>query len=165
MIITIDVDYKNNGTAKVAGVLFNSYADEKAIEIKTTTLEKVAPYESGSFYKRELPCILQLLSKINCKLETIIIDGYVSLSANKKGLGMYLYERLNKQTPIIGVAKNAFDGISTKTNLFRGDSKKPLYITTAGMELDRAKTLIKLMHGKYRFPTLIKLADKVCREK
>ncbi len=42
-------------------------------------------------------------------LETIIIDGYVWLEEPKIfGLGMYLYEALNRKYPIIGVAKSRF---------------------------------------------------------
>lgn len=38
----------------------------------------ILPYEPGSFYKRELPCILSLLKDIYKQLDAIVIDGYAT---------------------------------------------------------------------------------------
>lgn len=59
MILAIDVHYKET-YAKAVGILFH-WNDETPIDIITTTINEVAEYETGQFYKRELPCILQLL--------------------------------------------------------------------------------------------------------
>ena len=48
--------------------------------------------------------------------------------------------------------------------LLRGESVKPLYITAKGMSLDEAKKVVASMHGKYRFPTLLKEVDSVARK-
>ena len=80
------------------------------------------------------------------------------------GLGAYLYEALNKEIKIIGVAKSEFRDILSDTYLYRGESKKPLYITSAGVDLEVAKGFVSIMHGKYRFPTLLKEVDRLCRE-
>ena len=137
MKLAIDVDYRDNNRAKVAGVLFNNWEDSIPFQTVTIEVDNVLPYESGSFYKRELPCILTLLETLKEKPSLIIVDGYVYLSEGKKGLGAYL---------------------------FRGESKKPLYITLAGINEEEAKKSIAQMHGKYRFPTLLKEVDRVCRE-
>ena len=76
-----------------------------------------------------------------------------------------MYDALDEKIPIIGVAKNSFQNISTDTYLYRGESKKPLFITSSGVEQQEAKKLIKSMHGKYRFPTLLKEVDRSCRDK
>lgn len=163
MIFAIDVDYRNNHTAVAAGILFQNWNDEKPSQILTVTLYQVEDYISGQFYKRELPCILELLKQLDKLPKFIIVDGYVFLGKDKKGLGAYLYEALKQKVPIIGVAKNPFQDISNDTYIYRGKSKKPLYITSTGIELNKAKQYIKSMHGEYRIPTLLKEVDTICR--
>lgn len=130
MIIAFDTYYYDN-KAKTIGVGFNEWEDDNPIEIYSEIIEGIAEYEPGSFYKREMPCILSLLKKINLnKVQLIIVDGYVILNDNGKyGLGGHLYEKLSEKIPIIGVAKSGYD--SNKLNskaLLRGESKKPLYV-------------------------------------
>ena len=46
--------------------------------------------EPGQFYKRELPCILELLKQVNPLPNYIVIDGYVYLGGDEKpGLGKH----------------------------------------------------------------------------
>lgn len=163
MIFAIDVFYNEDRSAKAAGVLFKHWEDSKPTRIYTTLIEDVKPYESGSFYKRELPCILALLDEVEESIETIVVDSYVYLN-DKMGLGAHLYEALNHEVTIIGVAKSAFQDISPHTHLLRGKSTKPLYITAAGVELEQAKAWVASMDGAYRFPTLLKEVDRLCRE-
>jgi len=163
MIFAIDVHYNPDESAKVAGVLFENWEDATPLKVYTTHIEKVNPYESGSFYKRELPCILAILELVQETIEYIVVDGYVYLN-DKKGLGAHLYHALNEQISIIGVAKSAFRDIAEQTYLYRGESTKPLYVTSVGVELSQAKEWVETMHGKYRFPTLLKEVDRLCRE-
>jgi len=163
MILAVDVDYKADNTAIIAGVLFNSWEDNEASKVVKKDITQVLPYESGAFYKRELPCILALLNDIDEHLECIVVDGYVCLGKEHKGLGAYLYDALKHKTPIVGVAKNAFRDISESTYIYRGESKKPLYVTSIGMEQEKAKELILRMHGRFRLPTLLKDVDTYCR--
>jgi len=53
MILAIDVDYRENHQAHVAGMLFESWQDSQPKKIIATTVEDVAEYQSGQFYKRE----------------------------------------------------------------------------------------------------------------
>jgi len=163
MILAIDVDYHKDNTAKVAGVLFENWEDKEPKEVYISHIEQVNEYISGEFYKRELPCILDILKKVTQELDYIVVDSYVYLN-EKMGLGAYLYKALNKEIKIIGVAKSEFRDISSDTYLYRGESKKPLYITSAGVDLEVAKRFVSIMHGKYRFPTLLKEVDRLCRE-
>ncbi|WP_239352002.1 hypothetical protein [Snodgrassella communis] len=71
----------------------------------------IAPYQSGQFYRRELPYIMALLDKIDLSTtSTIVIDEYVHLADSEIDLGGYLYHALDKTIPIIGVAKKEFSG-------------------------------------------------------
>ena len=163
MILVIDVDYKDsNNTAGVAGLLFNNFEDISYSRKIELIVKDILPYESGSFYKRELPCILALLKEVSENLDFIIVDGYVFLDNNLDGLGAHLFKEVN--IPIIGVAKNAYKGISEDKLIFRGISKKPLYITSIGIDLSCAKTAIQSMAGNYRLPTLLKDVDRLCRD-
>jgi deoxyribonuclease V len=166
MILAIDVDYKPNKIALIGGVLFKSWQDSTSHQIIKTQLENIADYKSGEFYKRELPPILKLLQEIPELPEIIVIDGYVFLdnSQNQKGLGWHLFEALGSQVPIIGVAKNRFKDISDDFTIQRGNSKKPLFVTSIGIKQNIAKSLIQNMHGDFRIPTLLKKVDQVCRK-
>ena len=166
MILAFDTYYFEN-KAKTICVEFCNWADEKCHKIYSETLENIEEYISGEFYKRELPCILNLLEKIDLtKVETIIVDGYVYLDDEKKyGLGGYLYEKLSGKIPIIGVAKTNFATIETnKKSLLRGESIKPLFITAIGIEIDEAVQKIKQMDGEFRMPTLLKEMDRLTKE-
>jgi deoxyribonuclease V len=164
MILAVDVDYREKETAKIAGILFDNWTNPKPKRVITSMIEEVAPYVSGQFYKRELPCILRLLQTLETLPEYIIVDGYVFLDNQKMGLGAYLYEALDKKVAIIGVAKSAFRNISEECFVYRGKSKKPLYVTAVGIDFQEAKSVIRKMHGDYRFPSLLKEVDRLCRE-
>lgn len=165
MKLAIDVGYHEQG-ATVAGVLFHDWTDPHPAEEHSILVENVEPYESGQFYKRELPCMLALLEQIEHEPEVIIVDGFVWLSKNqsipKPGLGAYLYEKLEKRVPVIGVAKTEFAG-SGAAELLRGGSVRPLYISAEGIDLADAVCAIQAMHGKHRFPTLLKRVDLLSR--
>jgi deoxyribonuclease V len=165
MKLAIDVGYYESG-AIAAGVLFNEWTDSHPEREVSTLVREIADYEPGQFYKRELPCMLALLAEIECELDAIVVDGYVWLGKPHKqpkpGLGAYLFEHLKRKVPIIGVAKNEFAG-SGAPELLRGDSKRPLFITAAGVELPEAIHFVKQMHGKHRFPTLLKRVDILSR--
>lgn len=128
----------------------------------TETLEGIADYVPGQFYKRELPCILSLLQQVPiAKLDAIIIDGYVYLDDEQMpGLGGYLYNALQGDIPVIGVAKSNFATLNKlKLRLLRGNSANPLYITAVGVSLRAAGQYITDMAGPYRIPTLLKTLD------
>lgn len=159
MIAIFDVDYKES-QAQCACLLIENW---DSLDYKTykVLIDNVAEYESGSFYKRELPCILQTLNTVSETLDFIVIDGYVTLG-EKKGLGAYLYEHLDVKIPIIGVAKTKFLSADS-IELIRGDSIKPLFITSLGIENSLSKLYIESMKGDFRIPFILKEADRICR--
>lgn len=163
MMLVVDVQYKDT-TAFVAGVLFNEWKAEKPVAEYCSILRDIEEYEPGSFYKREMPCILKLLDEHELSPSHVLIDGYVYLDGKiKPGLGKRLFDSLKQKIEIIGIAKKGFAGIGTEYEIYRGKSEKPLYITTTG-DLEEAKSKVLNMFGKYRIPVLLKRADQVCRE-
>ncbi|MEL6491510.1 MAG: endonuclease V [Cyanobacteria bacterium J06634_6] len=164
MLLATDIQYGEND-AVAAGVLFSSWVDEESEQSFTKHIKGIEPYEPGSFYKRELPCILALLSEINLdELTAIVIDGYVVLGSQQKpGLGMHLYEAIDRAIPVIGVAKNKFADTPTDCEILRGSSQSPLFVTSIAMPLEIAKANIVGMHGENRIPTMLKKVDQLCR--
>ena len=115
----------------------------------------------GAFFRRELPCLLAVIAKIETPLDALVVDGYVQLN-DKEGLGQHLYERLSRRVPVIGVAKTRFQGASG-AEVLRGSSRSPLYVTAVGIDRGEAATCIMRMHGSHRIPTLLKRADRLAR--
>jgi deoxyribonuclease V len=166
MILASDTHYKN-GFAKTVCICFEKWTDAQPLQVFTNTIPEPAPYEPGAFYKRELPCILQLLESIPLNgIHAVVVDGYAVLhDEGSPGLGGHLYEHLQHRKPVIGVAKTNFQGLQQlKRPVLRGGSKNPLYITALGMQLDEAAAHIQSMHGPYRMPELLKLLDGMTKE-
>jgi deoxyribonuclease V len=163
VILAIDVGYNECG-AQAAGVLFTHWSSEVPASQLKVEIGQVAEYVPGQFYLRELPCILELLDCLDVDPECIVIDGYVQLGEEQRaGLGQYLWTALGCRIPVIGVAKTYFHGTPAQSQLYRGASARPLYITAAGMPLDQARECILNMHGAHRVPTLLKAVDVLSR--
>lgn len=164
MILAIDVQYRG-GKGIAAGILFETWTTVVPVTEFVSEVAIEAHYVSGQFYKRELPCILQLLQEHAVQPAVIVVDGYVFLDGKSKpGLGKYLYDALSEKIAVMGVAKNKFRGIGSECAVWRGKRKNPLYVTAVGMSLAEAKENILMMPGPYRIPTLLKRADQLCRE-
>jgi len=163
MILAVDVQYSQNSAA-IAGVLFKSWQDEDTQKEYVSLMDGVADYEPGKFFKRELPCILKLIEDHRLKPECIVVDGFVFLDGfSKPGLGKHLFDTLNGAVSVIGIAKKRYKDIDSQFEVYRGDSRKPLYVTAVGIETQQAKRNILAMHGNSRLPTLIKRVDQICR--
>jgi len=94
----------------------------------------------------------------------LVIDGYVWLGAtDAPALGAHLFEALHAAMPIVGVAKTKYRNDTWSERVYRGESRKPLYVTAADVETTRAAALVASMHGKHRIPTLLKQVDRLAR--
>ncbi len=161
MIAAFDVHYLEDGRALAAAVLFHRYTDvEPALEgIGTTNV--VSQYIPGQLYRRELPGILNLITQFRELPGEMLIDGYVMLGS-QPGLGHHLFEFFHGRIPVIGVAKSKFRH-APGCEVFRGASKRPLYVTAVGIESSKASERIRSMHGPGRIPTLLKRVDLLAR--
>ena len=165
MILAVDAQYAGEGqtTGMMAGVSCVSWTDKTVKEAHAFEVSNVAPYEPGAFYKRELPCIMSLLGRLKTQPDIIIVAGYVDTSPTHPGLGRHLFDALDGKVIVVGVAKTPFYG-AAHVEVIRGDSKKPLYVTAAGMDPQEAAGFIKQMSGKYRIPDLLKTVDSLARQ-
>lgn len=162
MITCLDVDYRNDA-AFAAAVTFRGWADTRAVDERVVEVPDVQPYESGQFYRRELPCLLAVLETLP-PVETVIVDGYVWLDGvSKPGLGARLYEALGGGIAVVGVAKTSFRGVNGVCEVMRGSSMRPLFVTAAGMHANSAAERVRSMQGNHRIPTLLARVDYLCR--
>jgi deoxyribonuclease V len=162
MMVALDVQYTEN-RAQAAAVLFGAWTDAIPTRVCTLPLENIAPYESGAFYKRELPCLLAILQTILEPIDCLVVDSYVFLDMNGKlGLGARLYDALEQQIPVVGVAKTEFLG-APSLPVLRGDSKQALFVSSIGMDVQVAAQHVQQMHGTHRLPTLLKAVDQAAR--
>jgi len=172
--IAIDAYYVGN-TCHVVGGIFNKWCDEHVSKFIYADVKVNSEYIPGEFYKRELPGILKLLEQVDLnEFDTIIVDGYVYLQERiskfehklRPGLGRHLYALIKEKYPkieIVGVAKTLYgeasdDGLEYGL-CYRGNSKKPLYITSTKRRGKNPNYLIERMAGNYRIPTIIKEVD------
>jgi deoxyribonuclease V len=162
MIALFDVDYQGD-KAHVAGVLIQDWPASEPVRIYAKIISGIAPYEPGAFYKRELPCILALLSDIDEPLTCYVIDGYVWLG-DKPGLGYHLHQEGPVKVPVIGIAKSRFYNNHKALEVIRGNSHNPLFVTSIGIEVETSAQHVKQMSGNHRLPDLVKLTDQMCRK-
>lgn len=164
MILAVDVHYREDH-ARVAGILFRDWRDAWPVAVRVLECEVAGAYRPGEFFRRELPCIERLLRETDEPLECIVVDGFVYLGHERRaGLGKHLFDALNGQVPVIGVAKTPFRDTPKITAAFRGLSKRPLYVTAAGVSDELARECILAMHGEHRIPTLLRRVDRLCRQ-
>lgn len=159
--LCVDVDYRDE-IAQVAALSFLDWSDAKPLEAHRLQMPTPSDYVPGEFYKRELPCILAILKQFPHPIDTIVVDSYVWLG-DRKGMGAHLFDALEQEVTIIGVAKNAFRTGGYAEEIYRGTSKHPLYITAAGIPAIQAAQCIQEMHGAHRIPALLKQVDRLCR--
>lgn len=165
MIACVDVDYRAH-EAVAACVLFENWTSIEGVQEVVAHVTDVADYQPGEFFRRELPCLLQVLAQVRQPLAWIVIDGYVWLNAQERpGLGAHLYDALHRQVPVVGVAKTAFRRSAFAVPVVRGASQRPLWVTAAGMDVQEAADGVRQMHGDYRLPALLQRVDRLCRTK
>ncbi len=165
MICCVDVHYDHQN-ATAALVLFDGWRSATPVQTFISKAGNVEQYQPGDFYKRELPALLAAIQMVSPVPDYILVDGNVWLSDDKDnpkpGLGARLYEALQRQSAIIGIAKTRF-ATGVGIEVLRGQSKTPLYVTAAGLNVNQAAAHVKDMHGQYRLPTIVRLTDQLAR--
>jgi deoxyinosine 3'endonuclease (endonuclease V) len=167
LLLAFDAYYTDT-TTKLVAAIFPDWAATAPTELRTWASGPAAAYQPGQFYKRELPLILTALQDFDLnEVDAIIVDGYVYLDANGRlGLGGHLYQALNEEVPVVGIAKSYFRDTNAEA-VCRGESKKPLYVTAFGMDQQAAGNRLREMAGYYRMPDVLAAVDletKVRRE-
>lgn len=165
-IAFLDVHYQG-AAARAACVLAESWAAASPSLTRVRDVEAVASYEPGSFYRRELPCLVAVLQLLPAPPDIAVVDGYVWLApGDRPGLGAHLYQALGRTVPVVGIAKTVFSHAASSSSVIpvlRGASRKPLFITAVGMPPELAAEFVRHMAGSYRIPTMVSLTDRLAR--
>lgn len=163
MIACLDV-YYSESQAHAAAVVFKDWSSTATVAEYEATIAELTPYQPGQFYLRELQPLLAVIAKIVEPIKTYVIDGYCYLSPDlTPGLGARLHASLDQPITIIGVAKNRYQQSEHASELLRGGSARPLFVTAIGIDYESAARLVGSMAGEFRIPTLIKAADRLSR--
>jgi deoxyribonuclease V len=162
-IAFLDVAYDPDA-AGVACVLADTWEAQCALATVTTHIASApAPYQPGEFYRRELPLLVSLLKELDTLPRILVIDGYVWLGDGEPGLGAHLFEAYERTIPVVGVAKSRYRGDTWSAQVLRGDSRRPLHVSAAGIDLSQSARWIASMHGSHRIPTLLQQVDRLSR--
>lgn len=163
MILAADVHYFGAG-ARAAGVLFADWDAAAPTAELSLDIDRVAAYEPGAFYRRELPCLAALLAQLDALPACVVVDGHVWLDGDgRPGLGARLWESLQRRVAVVGVAKTRFVDTPAEAEVLRGAGARPLYVTAAGMDPALARAAVARMAGAHRLPDVLKRADRLAR--
>ena len=66
MKLAVDVDYHGEN-AIAAGILFSNWSDKETVKEYVVKIKGINEYIPGQFYRRELPCILSIIEKVDFK--------------------------------------------------------------------------------------------------
>lgn len=179
MILLTDVFYNENlNSAHIAAIAIEDWSSDTII--KSWEIDKQGidcEYIPGQFYKRELPCLIELWNNIDeqdkKQISTIIVDGFYNIWDGRHGLGHHFYDWLCENgysVEVVGIAKSPCRETSEFTlPVFRTEESKKckcrsaLWVNGSNMENDYQSKVLS-MDGKYRIPTMIKAVDKLSRK-
>lgn len=183
MLLALDSYYQGD-VCNTSMVVYERYDSKESIYADTIYTRVPAEYVPGQFYKRELPGIEAILDKFRTEhpelwsqVKVIIVDSFVYLADKIKiwdGLGAKLYKHLcaiGCQRKVIGVAKSNFgecDKMPHTTIVYRGTSKRPLYVQAIGLSTDEApffnaERWLRRLYGEHRIPKMLQDVDKLSR--
>jgi deoxyribonuclease V len=147
-------------------VVFEAWSDAEPVRVVRRALLVPSRYRAGRFFERELPCLLAVLELAGQEWDTVLIDGYVHLREDLgPGLGQALHDALPKPVAVVGVAKNPLAVAGEFVEVYRGRSRKPLFVSAIGCLLELAADRIASMHGPHRIPRLLRMADQIARSR
>ena len=152
-------------SARVGAVAFDDWAAPEGTRNYALDIAHVEKPVKGELDLRALPWLVQLINDNGLQPEVIVFDGLVHLDAQETpALGRRLHDTLGGRVAVIGVSKSLFKGDTPdQFCIFREDETPPLVITCEGIDLGAAKARIRMMHGRKRLPTLMKLAARIAK--
>jgi deoxyribonuclease V len=163
MKLVMDVHLQGDA-ARVAAVAFDDWTAFEGTKNYVLDIDHVQKPVKGELDLRALPWLVQLLDANRLQPEAIVIEGLVHLDAQETpGLGRRLHDTLGGRVAVIGVARSGFKDAPAQFEVHREEETAPLVVTCAGIDLGAAKARIRMMHGRKRVPTLMKLAARIAK--
>ncbi|MDJ0900380.1 MAG: deoxyribonuclease V [Xenococcus sp. MO_188.B8] len=179
----VDVGFKNNFKITQAAVAVLSFPQLELVEHEIAQIPTTFPYVPGYLSFREIPAIVQAVTKLQINPDLILCDGQGLAHPRRFGLACHLGILLD--LPTIGVAKSLLIGkhepVSTEkgswtalvdreetigTVLRSRTNVKPIYISIGHkISLETAVNYVMKCVTKYRLPETTRWADKLASDK
>ncbi|BAZ16663.1 endonuclease V [Calothrix sp. NIES-4071] len=175
----VDMGFEENGTVSRAAVAVLSYPDLQIVETSIAYRPTMFPYIPGFLSFREVPAVLDALSKVKITPDIILCDGQGI--AHPRGFGIACHLGVLVDIPTIGVAKSLLVGKheplgeakgSWQPLIYKGKTVgavvrtrtgvKPVYVSP-GHRISLATAIDYALRctTKYRLPETTRVADKL----
>lgn len=149
-------------SALVGCVAIENFSDTEPLSEWIVEGGSVGPYVPGEFYRRELRPLIRAVRSAP-DLSVCVIDAYVDLGEDAApGPGRILFEQTG--VPVVGVAKSRYLGTPTEFEVLRGESQRPLFVSAAGLNNDRAREYVRAMAGMGRIRSMIRRAHQLSKQ-
>ncbi|MCQ4044390.1 endonuclease V [Streptantibioticus rubrisoli] len=184
LVAGLDVAYAEGSDRVAAAVVVLDARTLEVVERATAVGEATFPYVPGLFAFRELPVLVEALSRLQTVPELLLCDGQGLAHPRRFGLACHL--GVLTGIPAAGVAKTTFVGgydaaaldprrgagaplVDAGETVGRAlrtrDGVKPVYVSTGhGIDLDTACRHVLALAPKYRLPQTTRLADRLSRD-
>ena len=174
IIVGFDVSYRRIAIASC--VAWN--IQRRRVEEELTKKMKIpAKYIPGRFALRELPLLVEIISKLTLKIDCLILDGHGIAHPEKAGLASFAGVLFN--LPAVGCTKNILVGEYEFPDLRRGqysnviynsekvgevlctkDNIKPIFVSPGHLiSFESARKLIIKLAINSKYPEPLRLAD------
>lgn len=175
----VDVGFEDGGKTTRAAVVVLDFPTLNVVETAVSHQPTLMPYIPGLLSFREIPAILEALSKLKIKPHLLLCDGQGIAHPRRLGLASHL--GILADIPSIGVAKSRFIGTHDELGLEKGDQQplmdgdeqigvvlrtrtnvRPLYISIGHrISLETAVHYVLQCTPKYRLPETTRQAHKL----
>jgi deoxyribonuclease V len=176
-IAGVDVGFENSDSISCAAVAVLKYPELTLHEHQLIRLPTPFPYIPGLLAFREVPVVLEALSRLNTKPDLLLCDGNGYIHPRRFGFACHL--GVVSQIPSIGVAKTPYIGEHDTVGNHRGDWQpiydnnemigaalrtqtdvKPVYVSIGHrISLERAIDYVLQCAPTYRLPETTRWAD------
>ncbi|GAB1509363.1 endonuclease V [Actinophytocola sp. KF-1] len=176
----LDVAYAVGSPVVAAAVVTVDVASGAVLESATAVGEASFPYVPGLFAFRELPALLEALSRLRTTPDLLVADGHGLAHPRRFGLACHL--GVETGLPTIGVAKTPMgdydppaqtrgattpvvDGTEEVGAALRTQPDvKPVFVSIGHkIDLPTARTLTLALSPRYRLPETTRQADHLSR--
>jgi deoxyribonuclease V len=178
----LDVTYDSGSSRAVAAAVVVDLEGLGVQEVAVAHGTVTFPYIPGLLAFRELPLLLEALSKLTRRPELLVCDGYGVAHPRRFGLACHLGVLLD--LPTFGVAKTAFTTTFADPGRRRGEwselvdgadvlgravrtqtDVKPVFVSVGNrIGLDDAADLTVRLSGRFRIPEPTRQADIISRQ-
>ncbi len=182
LVAGCDAAYLTNGQGIVGGVVIWDLEEARVVEHGLALGRVVFPYIPGLLGFREVPVLLDALSRLTREPDLVLVDGQGT--AHPRGLGSASHLGLHLDVPTLGCAKSRLVGTHEAVGPRRGEvawlvhkgrrvgavvrtreGARPLYVSPGNrMSLRGAVEAVLQCLGRFRVPEPLRRAHLLVQE-